>query len=201
MEGGYRISGRKIFGSGSPAGTLLVTSAVYDDPADGLTVLHFPVPLAAEGVTVLDNWRTLGMRATGSHDVLLDNRFPIWHLGGHMGRVGADETAFHGRSAGHTFNISGVTEAAEGFDAEREWARDFWSALQPYHTSVYVNFLMDEGDERIRQAYGAKTYDQLKALKRRYDPDTSSDSIRTSPPLRTWTQAPEPDSVDRARNA
>ncbi len=97
--------------------------------------------------------------------------FPIWHLGGAMGRVGADETAFNGRSAGHTFNISGITETAEGFDAEREWARDFWSALQPYHTSVYVNFLMDEGDERIRQAYGAKKYDQLKALKRRYDPD------------------------------
>ena len=75
VEGGYRVTGRKIFGSGSPAGTLLVTSAVYDDPADGLTVLHFPVLLAAEGVTVLDNWRTMGMRATGSHDVLLDNVF------------------------------------------------------------------------------------------------------------------------------
>src|ERR671917_333570 len=97
--------------------------------------------------------------------------FPIWHLGGQMARVGADETAFNGRGAGHTFNISGITETAEGFDAEREWVRDFWSALQPYHTSVYVNFLMDEGDERIRQAYGAEKYDQLKALKRRYDPD------------------------------
>ena len=75
VEGGYRVTGRKIFGSGSPAGTLLVTSAVYDDPADGPTVLHFPVPIAAEGVTVLNNWRTLGMRATGSHDVLLDNVF------------------------------------------------------------------------------------------------------------------------------
>ena len=75
VEGGYRVTGRKIFGSGSPAGTLLITSAVYDDPADGPTVLHFPVPIAAEGVTVLNNWRTLGMRATGSHDVLLDNVF------------------------------------------------------------------------------------------------------------------------------
>ena len=97
--------------------------------------------------------------------------FPIWHLGGQMARVGANETAFNARSAGHTFNISGITETAEGFDAEREWVRDFWSALQPYHTSVYVNFLMDEGDERIRQAYGAEKYDQLKALKRRYDPN------------------------------
>ena len=48
--------------------------------------------------------------------------------------------------------------------------RDFWSALQPHHTSVYVNFLMEEGEERIRQAYGAEKYDRLKALKRKYDP-------------------------------
>jgi FAD/FMN-containing dehydrogenase len=47
----------------------------------------------------------------------------------------------------------------------------FWSAIEPYHTSVYVNFLMEEGEERTRQAYGARKYDRLKALKRRYDPD------------------------------
>ena len=60
---------------------------------------------------------------------------------------------------------------AEGFDEEREWVRNFWSALEPYHTSVYVNFLMEEGEERTRQAYGARKYNRLKALKRRYDPD------------------------------
>ena len=60
---------------------------------------------------------------------------------------------------------------ADGFDEEREWARGFWSALEPHHTSVYVNFLMDEGEERVREAYGAEKYDRLKALKRRYDPD------------------------------
>jgi hypothetical protein len=96
--------------------------------------------------------------------------FVIWQLGGAVARVGEDETAFGGRSAGHTFNIAGITETEEGFEEEREWARDFWSALEPYHTSVYVNFLMEEGEERIRQAYGAKKYDRLKSLKRRYDP-------------------------------
>jgi FAD/FMN-containing dehydrogenase len=97
--------------------------------------------------------------------------FVIWQLGGMVARVGEEETAFGGRSAGHTFNIAGITETAEGFDEEREWARTFWSGLEPYHTSVYVNFLMEEGEERIRQAYGTKKYDRLKALKRRYDPD------------------------------
>ena len=49
--------------------------------------------------------------------------------------------------------------------------RDFWSALEPHHTSVYVNFLMEEGEERIRDAYGAQKYGRLQALKRKYDPE------------------------------
>jgi FAD/FMN-containing dehydrogenase len=97
--------------------------------------------------------------------------FPIWQLGGAMARVGDDATAFHGRGAGFTFNISGITESEDGFDAERRWVRDFWTALEPHHTSVYVNFLMDEGEDRIRQAYGPAKYDRLKRLKTRYDPD------------------------------
>ena len=97
--------------------------------------------------------------------------FPIWQLGGAVARAPADGTAFNGRGAGHTFNITGMTSTAEGFDAEREWVRRFWSALEPHHTSVYVNFLMDEGQERIRQAYGAEKYERLQALKRKYDPD------------------------------
>jgi alkylation response protein AidB-like acyl-CoA dehydrogenase len=75
VDGGYHVSARKVFGSGSPAGDLLMTSAPYEDPQAGPSVLHFPVPLGAEGVTVLDNWRTMGMRATGSNDVLLDRVF------------------------------------------------------------------------------------------------------------------------------
>ena len=94
----------------------------------------------------------------------------LWQMGGAVARVGEDETAFNGRQAGHTFNINGNSMTADGFDAEREWARDYWSALAPHHTSVYVNFLMEEGEERVRQAYGAAKYDRLKALKRKYDP-------------------------------
>ncbi|MGH7391753.1 MAG: acyl-CoA dehydrogenase family protein [Candidatus Rokuibacteriota bacterium] len=75
VEGGYRVSGRKIFSSGCPSGNLLMTSAVYDDPKAGPTVLHFALPLGAEGVRVLDTWHTMGMRATGSHDVLMEDVF------------------------------------------------------------------------------------------------------------------------------
>lgn len=97
--------------------------------------------------------------------------FPIWQMGGAVARRAEDETAFNGRTAGHTFNISAMTETAEGFDEEKEWVRIFWSALAPYHTSVYVNFLMEEGEERIKRAYGSAKYERLKALKRKYDPD------------------------------
>ncbi len=74
-EGGYLLSAVKHFASGSPAGNVLVTSAPYEDPEAGWQVLHFPVPLKAEGVTVLDNWKPMGMRGTGSNSVRLENVF------------------------------------------------------------------------------------------------------------------------------
>jgi len=97
--------------------------------------------------------------------------FPIFQLGGAIDRVGEDETAFNGRGSGHTINVNATTATSDGFDEEREWSREFWTALEPYHSSVYVNFLMDEGEERVREAYGAAKYDRLKALKREYDPE------------------------------
>jgi FAD/FMN-containing dehydrogenase len=94
----------------------------------------------------------------------------LWQMGGAVARVADSETAFDGRAAAFTFNINGNSKTADGFDTEREWARAYWTALEPYHTSVYVNFLMEEGQERIRQAYGAEKYERLKKLKRTYDP-------------------------------
>ncbi len=75
VEGGFKITARKVFSSGCPAGDLLVTSAVYADPEAGPTVLHFAVPMKAPGVTILDTWRVLGMRGTGSHDIELKEVF------------------------------------------------------------------------------------------------------------------------------
>ena len=109
----------------------------------------------------------------------------LWQMGGEIARVGENETTFNGRGAGFTFNINGNSYTADGFDAEREWARDYWSALAPYHSGVYVNFLMDEGKERVREAYGPAKYDRLRALKRRYDPGNVfrlNQSIPPAPP-------------------
>lgn len=75
VDGGFTISARKPFSSGSPAGDLLSTSAVWNDPDGGPTVLHFAVSLKAPGVSLMDTWHTLGMRGTGSHDIVLSDVF------------------------------------------------------------------------------------------------------------------------------
>lgn len=74
VEGGYRVSGRKIFTSGAAAGDVLMTGAVLAE-GDERSVLHFGASMKAAEVRILDTWHTLGMRGTGSHDVVLDELF------------------------------------------------------------------------------------------------------------------------------
>jgi len=75
VEGGYRVSGHKVFASLSPRGDVMSTMFAYDDPEQGRRVLNMAVPFDAPGVTVLDNWDTLGMRGTASNDVVVDDVF------------------------------------------------------------------------------------------------------------------------------
>ncbi len=75
VDGGFRVDARKIFASGSPAGDMLISSAPYQDPEEGWQVLHFPVPFAAEGVSIEYNWKAMGMRGTGSNTVIYDDVF------------------------------------------------------------------------------------------------------------------------------
>ena len=96
----------------------------------------------------------------------------VFQLGGALGRVAEDETAFSQRGAAHNVNINAVwTEDDPDADRHIGWARDFFDALQPHAGDhVYVNFLGDEGADRVRQAYGARNYERLVELKRAYDP-------------------------------
>jgi len=75
VDGGFKVSGKKRFASGCPAGDLIVTSSPYDDPTEGKLVLHFAVPCTAPGVQIGSDWDTLGMRATGSHTVTFEDVF------------------------------------------------------------------------------------------------------------------------------
>ena len=92
-------------------------------------------------------------------------------MGGAVGRVAPDATAFSGRAAGYTYNLISTwtdpTEDARHIDANRELA----AALAPLSTGgAYVNFVGDADADRVRSLYGGELYDRLARLKREYDP-------------------------------
>lgn len=75
VEGGYKVSARKVFTSGAEAGDILMSGALFEENDGTKSVLHFGIPMAADEVQVLDTWHTLGMRGTGSNDVQVDGLF------------------------------------------------------------------------------------------------------------------------------
>ncbi|MEU0543065.1 acyl-CoA dehydrogenase family protein [Nocardia sp. NPDC005978] len=75
VDGGYRITARKAPASGCEAGTIAVSSIRWEDSPEGPRVLHFAVPLSADGVRIEKSWDTLGLRASGSHTVVFDDVF------------------------------------------------------------------------------------------------------------------------------
>ncbi len=72
VEGGYRITGRKHFTSGAEAGNLLMTGAILAEEGEEPMVLHFGLPMNSPHVRIDPVWKTLGMRGTGSHDVVIE---------------------------------------------------------------------------------------------------------------------------------
>ncbi len=95
----------------------------------------------------------------------------LQHLGGAVQRSAEDAMAFSHRDALFVLNI--VTKWRDLQTSERhiQWTREFESAMRPFSTGgVYVNFLGEEGEERVRAAYGPSKYLRLAALKRKYDP-------------------------------
>lgn len=75
VDGGFRVTARKMPASGCPAGDVLVTSFRWDDSPDGPQVVHASVPFSADGVRIEETWDAMGMRGTGSHTVVLDGVF------------------------------------------------------------------------------------------------------------------------------
>jgi len=75
VDGGFRVSASKTPASGAPVGDIVVSSARWNDSADGPQVIHFSAPFSADGISIDETWDTMGMRATGSHTVVLDNVF------------------------------------------------------------------------------------------------------------------------------
>jgi FAD binding domain/Berberine and berberine like len=94
----------------------------------------------------------------------------IEYYGGAASRVGEDATAFPHRQAQYDVVITAQWADPTESDLHSGWARETWEALQPFGSGrVYVNTLGVEGDERVREAYGAN-YDRLVQVKNTYDP-------------------------------
>ena len=75
VDGGWKVSGRKTFASISPAAQVAVTFAVIGEQVPGAEVIAFGLPLTAEGVRIEETWDSIGMRGTGSNDIVLDAVF------------------------------------------------------------------------------------------------------------------------------
>jgi hypothetical protein len=94
----------------------------------------------------------------------------IAQMGGATSRVAADDTAYRHRDAQFVMNVHGRWDSAKNDDRCISWCRSLFDAASPYATGgVYVNFMTEEEDERVRAAYGA-SYQRLVELKRKFDP-------------------------------
>jgi hypothetical protein len=91
-------------------------------------------------------------------------------LGGAMARVPEEATAFAHRGRRILVNVAALYEHPDEAAAHEAWVTRFASALRQGDTGAYVNFLGDEGEARIREAYPGSTWDRLVAIKDRYDP-------------------------------
>src|SRR5574341_1050036 len=91
-------------------------------------------------------------------------------LGGAMARVPVEATAFVHRGRRVMVNVAAVYERPDEKAAHEAWVSGFAAALRQGEPGAYVNFLGDEGEVRIREAYPGPTWDRLAAIKRRYDP-------------------------------
>jgi FAD/FMN-containing dehydrogenase len=91
-------------------------------------------------------------------------------LGGAIGRVPAADTAFAHRNRRIMANVAALGFSPDGFAARETWASDFADALRDGDSAAYVNFVGDEGPQRVHDAYPPATWNRLAAVKRRYDP-------------------------------
>jgi FAD/FMN-containing dehydrogenase len=91
-------------------------------------------------------------------------------LGGAMARVPAEETAFGHRDRRVMVALGALYQRAEESPQHEAWITDFATALDDGTPGVYVNFVGEEGEDRVRQAYPGQTWERLAEIKARYDP-------------------------------
>ena len=92
------------------------------------------------------------------------------HFGAAMSRVANDRTPFAHRDATFAFSQDAFWQKQEDTETNVRWAKDYWQAMRAYSPrGAYVNFMADEGEDRVREAYRGN-YERLVQVKRKYDP-------------------------------
>jgi hypothetical protein len=95
----------------------------------------------------------------------------LYPISGAASRVGATDTPWAYRDAKYAGVIVGVDPDPVNADKITSWCKDYWEALHPYSSGgAYSNFMMDEGQERVKASY-KQNYDRLSKIKRTYDPN------------------------------
>ena len=92
-------------------------------------------------------------------------------LGGAIGQVPDDATAYAHRQRPIMVNVAAFYETPETRPARQAWVEELSKLVSPGEDAVYSNFLVDDASARIRAAYPGETYDRLVALKKAWDPD------------------------------
>ena len=91
--------------------------------------------------------------------------------GGAISRIPDDAMAFGQRHAPFNLHIISMWPDADDDEANIAWTREFGAQMKPHTTGrAYLNFIGEEGEDRVRAAFGPETYARLQALKDRYDP-------------------------------
>ncbi|HET7037111.1 MAG TPA: FAD-binding oxidoreductase [Thermomicrobiaceae bacterium] len=108
--------------------------------------------------------------AHGATVPTIQSTMHLYPIDGAAHRRGEDDTAYSYRDARWSQVIVGASPKPEDAQMVKDWAVDYWNATHPYSAGgAYVNFMMEEGQDRIRATY-RDNYERLVAIKRAYDP-------------------------------
>lgn len=99
-------------------------------------------------------------------------RLAVFHLGGTIQSHDEQDMAASHRNAKYIIAINTGWANPQDTDEQVQWTRDLWTAIRPFSSGgVYVNFLSDDdGEDRVRAAYGPAKFERLVQLKSKYDP-------------------------------
>ena len=106
----------------------------------------------------------------GSEMPTMHSSMHLYPIDGAASKIGNEETPWSYRRSKWAEVIVGVDPDPANKDKITNWTKKYWEALHPYSAGgAYINFLMDEGEDRIKATYG-KNYDRLVKIKNKYDP-------------------------------